>query len=666
MGKLIGIDTGGTYTDAVLFDEEVGVVGSAKALTTKHDLVIGVRGALEGALAAGAGDDIRLVSLSTTLATNAIVEGHGAPVCLLLVGFDHNALERGGLGQALGSDPVVFIDGGHGPMGDEQAPLDLEAVREAVGAQAPKVAAFAVAGYFGVRNPSHEVRVRDLVREMTGLPVTCAHELSSNLDAPRRALTAVLNARLIPQLQQLILAVRGLMEERSIECPLMVVKGDGSLIADDVALSCPVETILSGPAASVVGARYLAGEPDVIVSDIGGTTTDIAILQDGMPLLNLEGATVGGWRTMVEAVSVHTFGLGGDSEIRFDDPRGLVAGPRRVLPLSLLVHEHPHLLTVLQRQVAREEGEDHDGRFGLRLRPLDGSNLLPSEAKLWAAMEDGPVALEELLLSPAMSRPFMRLLDRGLAIVSAFAPSDAAHILGVQEGWNRDAAWLGASLLARRGLERGRLEPLTAEDVAREAVERVTVQSGKVIIDAVLAEEGEIGQDDRRRIARNVLEMALARTEAKLTSRLAFSATLQRPLVAIGAPAASYYPEVAARLGAPLIVPPYADVCNAVGAVAGGVMQSVTALVTSPDEGLYRVHLPTGNTDFNGLQEAALFAEQEVQAVARGQAAAAGAQDIEVKLQRQERSAEIGGGQTVFVDLEIIATALGRPKLAGA
>ncbi len=111
------------------------------------------------------------------------------------------------------------------------------------------------------------------------MPVTCGHELTSNLHAPRRALTAALNARLIPYIEQLIASVRQILAEKQIHAPLMVVKGDGSLMDARVAIERPVETILSGPAASVVGARYLCGEGDVLVVDMGGTTTDIALVR---------------------------------------------------------------------------------------------------------------------------------------------------------------------------------------------------------------------------------------------------------------------------------------------------------------------------------------------------------------------------------------------------
>ena len=385
---LLGFDTGGTYTDAVLFDPARGTVAAAaKALTTKHDLAIGLRGAMEAVLRQLAVDDIGFVSLSTTLATNAIVEGQGSPICLLLLGYEPSALDRAGLRRALGHDPVCFIAGGHSATGDEQAPLDLPALEAAVRTHDPSVAAFAVSGFFSVRNPAHELAARALIGRLTGKPVSCGHELTSKLDAPRRALTTALNARLIPQLQQLIHAVEGLMAEKGVRAPLMVVKGDGSLVSAEFALARPVETILSGPAASVVGARHLAGEENVVVADMGGTTTDIALLSGGLPVLDREGAFVGGWRTMVEAVAVHTYGLGGDSEVHRDGDAILV-GPRRLVPLSLLCRQYPAMLDVLRAQRAADRLEPGAGRFALRNRSLDTStaSLPPAQARAWAAL----------------------------------------------------------------------------------------------------------------------------------------------------------------------------------------------------------------------------------------------------------------------------------------
>ena len=150
-------------------------------------------------------------------------------------------------------------------------------------------------------------------------------------------LTTLLNARLISMIDRLVAATEGFLKARGIAAPLMVVRGDGALVSAGFARARPIETILSGPAASLVGARHMTGLDNAVVSDIGGTTTDVAVLDNGRPRLDPEGATVGGFRTMVEAVAMRTFGLGGDSEVALQDggldPR-LLLGPRRLVPLG--------------------------------------------------------------------------------------------------------------------------------------------------------------------------------------------------------------------------------------------------------------------------------------------------------------------------------------------
>ena len=315
---LIGVDTGGTYTDAAVIEAKGHkVVASAKSITTKGDLSIGVSGAITAAIAALPRglhpENIALVSVSTTLATNAVVEGHGSAVGVILIGFDQAMAERTGIAKAFPGMPMAMIAGGHDHTGAEAQPLDAVALEAA--AAAMPVDAFAIASAFAVRNPAHEHAARDLVARVTGKPATLSTELTSSLDAPRRALTAVLNARLISRISMLITAVRSSMAELGIDCPLMIVKGDGTLaLAERVALR-PIETVLSGPAASLVGASWLCGRRDFIMSDMGGTTTDLGVLRDGRPQVAEQGAEVGGWRTMVKAIDVRTIGLGGDSEI---------------------------------------------------------------------------------------------------------------------------------------------------------------------------------------------------------------------------------------------------------------------------------------------------------------------------------------------------------------
>ena len=338
MAILLGVDTGGTYTDAVLLRDEAEVIASAKALTTRQDLAIGVAGAVRRVLEqSGIGpEEIALASLSTTLATNALVEGQGGRVALVYIGFREGDLDRHGLAEVLKGDPALVLTGGHDHGGTEAAPLDTEALETFLTSDAAQVTGFAVAAQFATRNPAHELAAARIIAERTGRPVTCSHQLSARLNGPRRAVTAVLNARLVGMIDRLIGRAQDVLTEMGITAPLMVVRGDGALMSAEQARIRPIETILSGPAASIVGARWLTGIDEGLVSDIGGTTTDVAMLKGGRPAIDPEGAEVGGHRTMVEAVAMRTTGLGGDSQVHVVTEGldgGVSLGPRRVLPV---------------------------------------------------------------------------------------------------------------------------------------------------------------------------------------------------------------------------------------------------------------------------------------------------------------------------------------------
>ena len=432
----LGIDTGGTYTDAVVVNEDRQVVAKNKSLTTAYDLTVGIGNAIsslpEELLAS-----VNLVSLSTTLSTNSVVEGRGAPVSVLLPGYNESQVLKSGIYDILDRDLVNLLEGGHDAMGVEQVALDLARAREVILSQAEKVSAFAVSSMFGTRNTAHEIALRDMIIELTGKPVACGHELASSLGAPRRALTAALNARMILHIQRLINSVEEILERRSIHAPLMIVKGDGSLVNARTALLQPVATVLSGPAASVIGACALSGLRDGIVVDIGGTTTDIAIVTDGQPELCEDGARIGDWQPMVEALRVFSIGLGGDSEVRFRN--GLAISQRRVVPMSLLAHEHPEVISRLERQWAAAPNP-RNNRFALRLQHNEVlvGQLGEAETVAWELLQEGPVDIDALAdRNRGIMRAIARLERLGLAIYSGFTPSDATHVLGMSDHWNR-------------------------------------------------------------------------------------------------------------------------------------------------------------------------------------------------------------------------------------
>ena len=670
MTLVIGLDTGGTFTDAALLDSAAGtVLGTGKSLTTREDLSIGVGGAIARVLEGfdGAPGDIGLVSLSTTLATNAVVEGVGGRACLVMIGFDETALERADLARALGQDPVIFISGGHNADGTPQARLDEPALRAAIESGRDGVSAYAVAGHFATRNPEHETRARDMIRELTGAPVTCSHELSSSLGGPRRALTALLNARLINLLDRLVAATESIMAAQGLACPLMVVKGDGSLLEAGFARSRPVETVLSGPAASLAGAAFLASTRTALVADIGGTTTDIALLQNGAPRLKPDGALVGGWQTMVEAADIRTCGLGGDSEVRpvsRGTGGGLTLGPRRAVPLSLLATQWPEAKEKLAAQLDIAVPMATDGRFVLPLMPNGVPGWLTrSEAKLAAAaLEAGPVAIAEIAGTQLALGAVDRLVSRGLLTLAAFTPTDALHVTGDFAEFDSEAAALGAALMARQKNGIGQPMAATGAALAEMTLAELHRRSGVALMDAALAHQGA----GEGQASGNPLLAGLYREAAPGGSGpgdagiVSLSLRLETGLVALGASAATHYPHVAARMGVDLTVPDHAEVAGAVGAAAGSVRQRVMISVTQPSEGRFRIHLPDGPRDVGVMEDALAAARDAAAALAESRAAKAGASSVTVTLEEDVKLVPLDADRDMFIEALIYATADGR------
>jgi N-methylhydantoinase A/oxoprolinase/acetone carboxylase beta subunit len=664
MAYLLGVDTGGTYTDAVILDEAAdAVIGKAKSLTTRADLATGIGKAVDAALA-GAGvapGQIAMVSLSTTLATNALVEGQGGRVALIFIGFDADDLERGGLVEALKGDPVVRLSGGHNHAGGEAAPLDLAALERAVTDLSADVMGFAVAARFATRNPAHEVAARDLIRRLSGRPVTCSHELSAKLNGPKRALTAVLNARLIGMIDRLVAACERHLQAVGIAAPLMVVRGDGALISAAMVRERPIETILSGPAASIVGARWLTGAADALVSDIGGTTTDVALLRNGLPEIDPEGARVGGLRTMVEAVAMRTTGLGGDSEVQVlatGLTGGLRLGPRRLIPVSLLAVDHgPMVHAALDRWLSSDNAGELDGRFVLPMHGQTGG-LTAREATVLARVTKA-MPLAQALSSRLEVAAMERLVARGLVMISGVTPSDASHVLGRLDSWDGTASDKALKLLARRRNGSGdRIAPEGAV-LAQAIIDQLTAQTVDCLLEAAFDEDGGFAEPSET-LARHPLTTAglnRHRGVVEVTLRLGV------PVIGLGASAPSYYGAVGERLGCEMILPEHAGVANAIGAVVGQVSQRAQGLVTSPGEGRFTAHLPEGLQTFNDRDAALDALEAALVAEASTRARQAGAEDLRVTTSRDIREASVEG-RPMFIEATLTATASGRPRMA--
>jgi len=665
MAYLLGVDTGGTYTDAVIIDEVTDrVAASAKALTSRPDLATGVGGAIDAAIADAQVDpaDIAMVSLSTTLATNALVEGQGGRIALVAIGFGEAELARAGLTDALRGDPVIRLAGGHNHAGGEVAALDLEHLNTALAALDDGITGFAVAASFATRNPAHEIAARDVIRDMTGKPVSCSHELSQALGGPKRALTAVLNARLIGMLDRLITACESHLQAVGVSARLMVVRGDGALVSADIAREKPIETILSGPAASIAGASWLTGETDALVSDIGGTTTDVCLLSDGRPKIDPQGARVGPFRTMVEAVAMRTTGLGGDSEVHVVEglDGGLRLGPRRLMPISLAAHQYPDLVhAALDRALTQDIPASDGGQFVIPLWSEIPAGLDAREKVVADRLQSGPLRLGHAVQSRMENPALGRLIGRGLVIMAGVTPSDASHLLGLVNAWDKVAAEKALILFSRRRTGAGTRLAEGGQALARQIIDQLTAQTVDCLLQAGFAED-DLDWPDPAALAQHPLTKAgLDRHKGVIQVQM----SLGVPVIGLGASAPTYYGAVGERLGTRMVLPEHSGVANAIGAVVGQVRMQATGTVTSAGEGSFAVHLPDGPKTFAVRDEALGVLEAALRSEVEGLVRASGVEEIRFSVVRDISEITVEN-RAMFIEATLRVEASGRPRIA--
>ncbi|WP_440946837.1 hydantoinase/oxoprolinase family protein [Methanosarcina sp. T3] len=577
----LGIDAGGTYTDAVLVRDSDGeIVDSNKALTTYPDPLSGIKNVIDG-LNPEYLENVKLVSVSTTLSTNTILEGTGFPVALILIG-DHP------LEKELPTGHVLLASGGHNHNGEEVSPLDLEAIEKFALRVRDKVSAFAVSSYFSTRNPEHELKARDSILKLTGLPAVCGHELSQELGAYERAVTAFLNAQLIPITRQFVQSIIADIRKRGINAQLLMLKCDGSVVGIKDALQKPIETIFSGPAASLVGASYLSGLKTCAVVDVGGTSTDISSICMGVPDLSDEGAVVGGWKTRVRAIRMETTATGGDSHIWIVN-RELFLGPRRVIPLAVAAVQYPGFLNSLKRtpMPAREDLCENiqSTKFFVRSGYLAGE-LSKAEAEVLRAIGDEPISVPEikaLIRKDLHPQTLDSLIKKRLVQAIGFTPTDALHVLGDYTAWNEEASRIGAERLARLM----RMPP------------------------------GEFCTAVKKRVARNMSLHLLSyilqgvpytAVEKIMNGNYPAKFKLGIPVVLLGGPVRAYRKELKEFIDAEILVPEHAEVGNAVGALAGKGIKRVEILIRpsslmSPDRD-FLIFAPGSRLRFDVYAEA--------------------------------------------------------------
>ena len=665
MSFILGVDTGGTYTDAVILEDEERVIAFSKALTTHSDLSLGIGSAIQKAVKQRntAPEKISLVSLSTTLATNALVEGQGDRVALVMIGFQDSDLEKHSIFDALKGDPFLVIEGGHNYAGFEKSRLAKNKLSKWV-SEIKGVSAYAVCSQFAVRNPEHELEAAEIIRKLTDKPVSLSHQISAKLNGPKRALTAVLNARLIALIDVLIIKAEHVIKSHGILAPLMVVRGDGALISAAQAREKPIETILSGPAASIVGARWLTGETEAIISDIGGTTTDIAVLKGGKPAIDPRGASVGPYRTMVEAVAMYTFGLGGDSEVklRLEGLGGDISlGPKRVIPVALAASIEPDLIhQTLDNQLKNETPNDFDARFIRRTRASTEPVLSERDDKVYRRIGEQFYPMSEVVKSRLDLQSVIKLVSVGVAQISAVTPSDASHVLGKSNAWDKEAAIKAIDLFARRRNGSGELLAGSTAQMAERIVCQLTEQTSSSILEMAFSEEKVDFGDKPDVLAKHPLtQLGLV----GYSDLIKVNVGISKKIIGLGASALTYYPAVGAELNCEVILPEYAGVANAIGAVVGKIVMRESGVISSPSEGKYLVHLDGKPVNFTSEAKALKVLEEKLTEKSIQKAKEAGAENVSVNIDREIKTANIEN-RAVFVEANVLVEASGRPRIS--
>lgn len=651
----LGLDAGGTYTDAVLYDFKRGEVRSkAKALTTHWDFSIGIREAL-GKLDACLLRDVRLTAVSTTVATNALVEGHGQSVGLLVMppcgwsepdGFRHRPLEviRGQL----------EIDG------TETEPVDPVQIRDVAQKLIQKegVSAFAVGGYAAHANPAHELQVKAILQESTGLSVTCSHALSRSLHYRIRAETAALNARIIPCLESLFNRISEALRDTGVLSPIMVVRSDGSFMKLSSALKRPLETMLSGPAASAAGAGWLAQTPNALVVDIGGTTTDTAILKHGRVRIDSEGARIGGWQTHIRALDLQTTGLGGDSSLQEGSDRHITIGPERIAPLCWLASRQPRTLEALAWLEFLPSSVSLSNTDMMLLARTDKPRkkvYSENEVRILDLITERPRSLLEL--ADALDKPhpslvrYTALMKDQLIERSGLTPTDILHATGRLCLWNHEAANKALRLMARH---RQQAPDAWAQRVLSE-FERTLASA---ILTKQLAEDGELGDLDQQPLARAMLNRILDRQKH---AGFGINVHFVHPIIGIGAPSEHFIPGACQRLDADFMIPPHADVANAVGAIIGAIVIRREIRIIPNEQGGMRLEGVAQRPVYKNLTDANEAAKIELRTILTKEALQAGCAAPHLTFQEEDSIAPASDGTDVFICRTIKGEAIGPP-----
>lgn len=626
----LGIDTGGTYTDAVLYDYTTQMIlSNAKSLTTHEDLTIGIASVLEKISQEDLAK-VDLVSLSTTLATNACVENKGGKVKLILIAAYPEIIERNSHTYGIPSDSSFeYIDAEITIDGVVKRAPDWDAFDDMIKASHASYDSFAVVSLWGMKNPELELTAKEHIHKYTDKPVVCGHELSTALDIIKRACSALLNARLLPIIADFIKAVTSILDRKHIKAPIFIVRSDGTIMTAEFALDKPVETLLCGPAASVLGGMHLAKLNDGMIIDMGGTTSDIALIRSGSPVLTPTGAVVGNFHTAVRSLLVNTIGLGGDTQVSINRYGEVVLGVRRVRPISDLVHEYPQVEQMIYFTPT-------DSRFLYIMDDnYDVSLLTEMQRTLYLALKEERV-MSSTRLAATVHETYLaniaieELENLGIIMRSGLTPTDVMMIRGDYDLWDKTAAEM---LLQYYAKTYETTVEAYCEEIYYKVKERMFCALAKMLFEQDEDKYFSVKEIDAR--LEQFFHNAYYKRTVPSDSILDYSIKCNIPIIGVGAPIHLFLPDVAAALGTTCVINTYSSVANAIGAAVCKI--SVTEDATIKMGRRYQVFTRLRSFSTTKYDEAIEIAKREAAKLAVEEAISRGAKNPEVEVYVDEK-----------------------------
>lgn len=663
----IGIDTGGTCTDAVIYQfEEKQILASAKTATTKEDLSSGIGNVLD-LLPADLIGQAEVVALSTTLATNACVENKGGRAKLIFFGVKPENVSRVGREYGLTlDDSLIFIDSKTKPNGEVIKEPDWNLFRENLHNWLADCDAVGVVELFAQKSGAEmEKRARDLIRQEFDIPVVCGYSLFSERNIVKRGASALLNARLISVIQEFLDAVKKALKDRNITAPFVIVRSDGSLMTGKFTALHPVETLLCGPVASVMGAMELADERNSLIVDIGGTTTDIAFVKGGKPKRAETGVRIGGWDTFVKGLFVDTFGLGGDSGVAVSEKDTVMLEEERVMPLCMAASAHPRLIRYLERE--NESGTrmlNQQKNIYLRIKDISQSTFYTEKEKQIAEFMSEPHSLEEIKKTwneVILVNNVERLVREGVLIRCGLTPTDIMHVNGDFNRYDKRASVLGTEIMARALL-------MSAKELAAavydEFKRKLYFNIVRILIEDAYPRIHELGIGESIDILiQDAYERAKTGEDREF---LGLRFTTPATLTGVGAPTKLFLEDVGKLLGAKVVTSEHSPVANALGAIVGNVSASVMMeVVYQQNSGEYVVFGCGLRLESGNLEDAKQKADEIAVEKAKEEAVLRGAdlEDMKVTVDVKENIVQTEFGP-IYVGYKVEATAFGRLRLS--